>query len=279
MKKFENIILASDIDSTFVWQYGYVNPKNFEKIKYFIANGGHFLFSSGRNSKDITVVSDDLLSLVNTPCVLCNGGMLYDIEHDVIENPVYVDTKELVKMLSDVEKTFPDVGFRASYSGGFVVRESDEYIKNELEKYGILKFATFMELKDFLNYKFFKAIFRSNPERIIEVSEYILPRYSDKFYFTRSSHTIFEVQPLGVTKAYQLKYLKEKMKKTMPDIELWCVGDFDNDIDMLKFADVAACPENATDTVKSICSVHLCHCKDGAVGELIDVIEERIKNK
>lgn len=276
VKKFENIILASDIDGTFVWQYGEVNPKNPEKVRYFIENGGHFLFSSGRNTKDICVVGEGLLALVNTPCVLCNGALLYDVQRDKIENPVYVDTKNMVDLLSDVDEKFPDVGFRASYEGGFVVREGDDYIRNELTKYDTVRFARFTTLDDFKNFKFFKTIFRSAPERVAEVAEYIVPKYSDRFAFTRSSTSILEAMPIGVTKATQLKYLKDKMKKDHPSATLWCVGDFDNDVDMLRFADVAACPENSTETVKSICSVHLCHCKDGAVGELIDVIEESL---
>ncbi|MBR6050134.1 MAG: HAD family phosphatase [Clostridia bacterium] len=277
MKKFENIILASDIDGTFVWQYGEVSPKNYEKIRYFIENGGHFLFSSGRNTKDICVVGEGLLSLVNTPCVLCNGALLYDVRKDVIENPVYVDTADMVALLTDADEKFPDVGFRASYEGGFIVREGDDYIRNELTKYDTVRFATFVSLPDFNKYKFFKTIFRAPAERVAEVADYIIPKYSDRFAFTRSSVNILEVMPQGVTKATQLKYLKEKMKKDYHDATLWCVGDFDNDVDMLRFADVAACPANSTDAVKAICSVHLCHCKDGAVGELIDVIEERLK--
>ena len=276
MKKFENIILASDIDGTFVWQYGELSPKNPEKVRYFIENGGHFLFSAGRNTKDITVVGEELLSLVNTPCVLCNGTLLYDVKNDIIENPVYVDTRDLCELLSEVDKKFPDVGFRASYSGGFVVRDNDDYIKNELTKYNTLRFAVFTSLSNFGDYKFFKAIFRSPEQRVAEVADYIIPKYKDRFAFTRSATTILEVMPMGITKAYQLKFLKEKLSKANPNITLWCVGDFDNDTDMLKFADVAACPENSSDAIKKICSVHLCHCKDGAVGELIDVIEQTI---
>ena len=276
MKKFENIILASDIDGTFVWQFGEVNPKTNEKVRYFIENGGHFLFSSGRNTKDICVVGEELLSLVNTPCVLCNGALLYDVKKDVIENPIYVDTDNMVALLCDVDARFPDVGFRASYEGGFIVREGDDYIKNELTKYNTLRFATATDLDGFKKYKFFKTIFRSSPERVADVAEYVIPKYSDRFAFTRSSNSILEAMPIGVTKALQLEFLKKEFAKTRPDTVLWCVGDYDNDIDMLRFADVAACPANATDAVKEICSVHLCHCKDGAVGELIDVIEKSL---
>jgi hypothetical protein len=45
---------------------------------------------------------------------------------------------------------------------------------------------------------------------------------------------------------------------------------------MLLSADMVACPENATDHIKSISSIVTCHCKDGAIADLIDKIEEMI---
>lgn len=274
MKKFENIILASDIDGTFVCQYNFVNPRNYERVKYFVDNGGHFLLSSGRNSKDICVAGD-ILRLVNTPCVLCNGAMLYDISNDVIENPVYIETEPFVEALRYIDKTYPDVGFRASYEGGFVIRETDKFIINELERYDTLRFAAFASLDDFKKYKMFKAVIRAPRERIAEVERDVVPKYEGAFTFTRSSDQILEIMPKGINKSYQLKFLKDKLSRDK-EMTLWCVGDYDNDIDMLRFADVAACPDNATDAVKAICSVHLCNCKYGAVGELVDVIEKNL---
>ena len=46
---------------------------------------------------------------------------------------------------------------------------------------------------------------------------------------------------------------------------------------MLRCADVAACPSNATDTVKSLCDIEVCHCKDGAIAALIEEMERRIR--
>ena len=53
MKKFEHILIASDIDGTLLWNSQYINPSNFEKLRYFCENGGHFALSTGRNHKDI----------------------------------------------------------------------------------------------------------------------------------------------------------------------------------------------------------------------------------
>lgn len=277
MKKFENIILASDIDGTFVWKSNETHPKNIEKIKYFNENGGHFLLSSGRNSHDIFVIIKQIREIVNTPCVLCNGCLLYDVQNDVIENPVYLNNEDLVKMIYDVDKNFPDVGFRASDKDGFLARQSDEYIKEELRTFGIYHIARFCDISAFKDRDIFKVMFcTKTKERCLELEEYVRARYSDKFALARSSDKMLEAMPLGISKAYQLNYLRKKMQKTNPDIQLWCIGDFDNDLDMLRSADVAACPENASDNVKDICSVHLCHCKDGAIADLIDLIEEKI---
>ncbi|MBO4353857.1 MAG: HAD family phosphatase [Clostridia bacterium] len=279
MKKFENIILASDIDGTFIGRNGKAPARNVEKVKYFTENGGHFLFSSGRNSKDIQIVVDNIADIVNTPCVLVNGGMLYDVHADKIENPIYIDTEGLVEVFRDTGENFPDVGFRASYSGGFIVRNTDEYILSALRLQNLMQFATVEPLDGFYKYKFFKAVFYSSRERVAQLADYLIPKYEDRFGFTRSADVLLEIMPQGVTKARQLKFLKERFSKQYQNVELWCVGDFDNDIDMLRYADVAACPENATAAVKEICGVHLCHCSDGAVGELIDIIEEKQNKK
>jgi len=279
LKKFDNIILASDIDGTFIDRHGNTPEKNTEKVRYFTENGGHFLFSSGRNSKDIRVIIDNIADIVNTPCVLCNGGMLYDARSDVIENPVYIDTAGLIEIFRDVDKNFPDVGFRASYDGGFVVRDTDDFILSALKSQGLMPYTTVAPLDRFADFKYFKAVFYSTRDRIAELSSVIVPKYGERFTFTRSADVLLEIMPKGITKAYQLKFLKEKYAKKYPNIELWCVGDYDNDIDMLRYADFAACPSNASDTVEEICGIHLCHCADGAVGELIDLIEERQNNK
>lgn len=49
MKKFENIIFASDVDGTFASYKQPMAYKNIEALKYFKENGGRFCFATGRN--------------------------------------------------------------------------------------------------------------------------------------------------------------------------------------------------------------------------------------
>ena len=83
---------------------------------------------------------------------------------------------------------------------------------------------------------------------------------------------MIELQPHGVSKSFQIPNLKS----LYPGAELWCIGDYENDIEMLRDADVAVCPANAMDAVKAIADVQVCHCKDGALADMIDEIEKKL---
>ena len=51
------------------------------------------------------------------------------------------------------------------------------------------------------------------------------------------------------------------------------MGDYNNDMAMLEYADFAACPSNAINEVKAVCDM-VCRadCTEGAVAETIDYI-------
>ena len=95
MKKFENVLIASDIDGTLLFQ-NEIHPRNFEKLRYFCENGGHFALSTGRNHMDIFAIMQNIGEYVNMPCILCNGSYLYDVEKGEILNPQYVNGEKLM---------------------------------------------------------------------------------------------------------------------------------------------------------------------------------------
>lgn len=273
MKKFENILIASDIDGTILWDHQFIHPRNPEKLRYFCDNGGHFTLSTGRNHIDIFRVTKDLEEFVNAPCILCNGSYLYDKEKDEIINPKYLDSVRAVQLFTDVKDHFDGVGFRASFPNGFLCAEENPIILEQLKAWGLEKLATVRPLADFSGEKLFKAAFVcDDTDKLAVLQDHIIRNYSDIFSVTTSGATIMEVQPLGVSKRTQIMHLKT----LYPHCTLWCIGDFNNDIEMLKGADVAVCPENAVDAVKEIAHIQVCHCKDGAVADMIDQIEQRL---
>jgi hydroxymethylpyrimidine pyrophosphatase-like HAD family hydrolase len=86
-----------------------------------------------------------------------------------------------------------------------------------------------------------------------------------------SSPRFFELQKKGCTKATGLRFVADRLAERMghPVITV-AVGDQENDLPMLMAADVAACPDNAVETVKAVCSLHLCDHDEGCIAHLIE---------
>ncbi|MGN1095033.1 MAG: HAD family hydrolase, partial [Eubacteriales bacterium] len=160
-----------------------------------------------------------------------------------------------------------------SFPGGFLIYRGDSVILENLTTMRMSKFVTVKELDEFDGKNYFKAVIYSAPENREKIRDYLDEHFSEYFIFTCSSNVLTEMQPLGVSKAFQLKTLHDRIKAENPNAVLYCIGDYENDYDMLKMADIAVCPENASDRIKSISSIMTCHCKDGAVADLIDKIE------
>lgn len=269
MKKFDSVLVLSDIDGTVCWNGAAISQRNSDAIRYFTENGGHFSFSSGRNHRDIYFVLPSLKELVNMPCILCNGSYLYDAQTGEIINPHYLEKEYAIRLLAEIRKQFPEVGFRVTNPEGFLVPENDAVMMRQLAEWGISDIATIRKQSEFDGQRWFKAVFLSDESTLSHAAEYIEEHYSSHFMLTRSSPTLLELQPFGVSKGYQIPFLRERY----PGSLLFAIGDFDNDAEMLRCADVAACPENASEEIKKIASVHVCHCRDGAVADLIERIE------
>ncbi len=276
MKKFENILITSDIDGTILWQADYVNPKNYEKLRYFLDNGGHFALSTGRNHIDVFAVASRFKDYVNMPCILCNGSYLYDFKTRQIVNPQYLNQEKLLALLHLIRHDFMGkAGFRASFQDGFIVCDDDSYILEQLKHFHLDHLAIIRPLEEFSKENFFKAVFIAPPETLSQIEALAREHFENDFTFTTSSDCIFEVQPLGISKSFQFPHLK----KLYHHAEIWAIGDYNNDLEMLAGADVSVCPENAVDEVKAIANHQVCHCKDGALAEMIDLIEYKIDEK
>lgn len=116
------------------------------------------------------------------------------------------------------------------------------------------------------------------PSQITKLGEYVKTR-NFPVDFVRSHDIFIEMLPKGSSKGAALKeYIK---LLNMEKYTVIAAGDYNNDIEMLQFADFGAATANAQQDVKDIADITLKNSSDeNAIAELIDMIYSGdIKNK
>ena len=54
---------------------------------------------------------------------------------------------------------------------------------------------------------------------------------------------------------------------------IYCVGDNQNDIPMLELSAIPFAPANSAQEVRDWGARVLCHCNDGVVGDIVDILD------
>jgi len=274
MGKFDGILIVSDMDGTFLGDGGRVVPENLEAIEYFKSEGGRFTIASGRAFYVVAPLTDVTKSL-NAPAVLSNGACFYDFTENRIIDGIYLDEKTVSDTLKFVRERHDSVGIIANSVRGMlvdlVVHGIDEYPKTIGEHMFKVRPVGAWDMD---THGVFKIVIRGNPDELDVIREELAEKFPNAFEFAKSCSTFLEMQRLGITKAGRVAELKVLIEKEIGrKVKLFACGDYENDITMLRAADVSVCPENALPEVKAIADICLCHCDRGLIADLVRLLD------
>lgn len=272
MKRFERVILASDIDGTFLASEEEGKRRNREAIEYFKSEGGHFTFSTGRNFRQILGAIPDAAELVNLPAVTCNGASLYDFQRKREMERYLMDNDSVVELLNWLNEEAPTVGVRAATEDEFWFTSLENpYIREDFDALRAHN-PRMVPLCEWGRGEIYKLAVRDDEDILFRLRPVMMERFGDRMAITQSDPTLVDVQAAGRTKAVLLRELKQSAGIQNPFL---CVaGDYDNDLEMLHEADLPCCPSNAQDCVKAVCKKEVCHYQQGAIAEIIEYLEE-----
>lgn len=268
MAKFSNTVLITDLDGTLLPHDKILNPKDLKAIDYFRQNGGIFTIATGR----IIQAADQFFDLLrpDVPVILNNGGLIYDVNKSQTLYEHCADDAAYDYTVALMEK-FPDMGVEVNLPDGIYAVRMTEWEQLHL---GMTHLPhTVKGLEEIPKTGWCKVLYSIGDGRVAELAEYAASMGWDKTSFVISGDFLFECLPKGCTKGSALKKLWE--------IEKWdtftvaAAGDYNNDIEMLEFADIAIAPQNAQDIVKSSANyVTKASCEEGAIAEAIDYLEK-----
>ena len=281
--KFKDILIMSDIDGTFTDSQSRLVKRNLDAVEYFKANGGLFAIASGRVPESMGRLSPIIPTLANIPCICCNGAFLYDFVRRERIGEIDLNTEKTVELIKKVRAEFPEVGIRISSRVGYCIPHLNEYISRELADHvERLKAEGNYHVGDIDSLPcvgWTRTAFCSDADTLARVRERFGEEYSEWFSFSKASIDIYEFQDKSATKGTALGRLRTHLiesGRASERLKIYAIGDYENDLGMLRSCDVPACPNNAIPAVKEIAKLHLCHCDNGAIADLIEAIDADI---
>lgn len=275
MGKFDGVLLCSDFDNTLIYTEdallggGTLPPLsrgNRQAIEYFMAEGGIFSVATGRALPSIAPIVPALP--MNGPTVLSNGAAIYDFASERYLATAFLPDG-IREKLAPVEEAFPGLTCEIYHDDCTIhILHPNDLTRNHMQ----LTDSSAVELDSVLQVPvpISKVLFEETEERSESLEKYIrLQPWAGEFEIVRTGTFFLEITAKSATKGHMVCRLAEYLHISRENV--CCVGDYFNDIPMLRFATHAFAPENAVEPVRRLPGITvLPDCREDAVAALID---------
>ena len=247
-----------------------MSARNREAVDYFLANGGFFTVATGRALPAFAQFASALP--VNAPCVIANGAAIYDFAGNRYVETAFLDA-DIYDHVDALLARFPRLCFEVYHDDRRIhVLHPNRFSRNHehLTRAGTVEVGAFREV----DLPVIKLLFEEEKPLLDEVYAFIRSQsWGERYELIFSSDHLLELTRRGATKGGMILKLAALLGVARRDI--YCIGDHNNDIPMLKVSEIGFAPENATDEVKASGARIVCHCRDGALADVVDILDKR----
>lgn len=266
MIDLKQLLIVSDLDGTLLPQDKIPLECDLRAIRRFEEAGGRFAIATGRTIQ-AAIRYQEMLDLT-TPMIVYNGAAIYDSVHDRVLFSEALPPDALA-MTHTIMEEFPDVGVEVLRANNAYVVRNNEWEKRHIELCGVE--PVYCTLEEIPQDGWLKVLFAMSPEEIPDFIAAVQSRHFSGVDFMQSAPIFYEMLPADVTKGSAL--IPYRRLESMENVVIAAVGDFDNDVEMLRRADISAAPANAMDSAKAAAQHILTRtCEEGAIEELIDIL-------
>lgn len=262
---YSKIALFSDLDGTLFDDTTKVQPKNLEALHRFTQAGGLFGVSTGRTPQNAAQYLQNVP--INSSSIFFNGAAAYSFSQNdyIVTHPI--DSIVLTPLLERLLQEFPAVNIQV-YNPDEICFVSPKELADEwfVQEHQPCVFRTLGTVKQ----PWLKILLEGKPELLHEIEPLVSEAARGVASVVYSSPTYLELLPLGVNKGSTLLELS-----TLPELQgrlIVAIGDYNNDLELLRAANVSAAPNTALPEVRASVDYIVCGNNDGAVADLIENI-------
>ena len=271
----DETILFSDLDGTLFDSRGRISRENRAAIERYMAAGGRFAFSTGRAPVNAKRFLGGLPT--NAPSVVYNGAGVYDFSDGTYQFLLHLDKGEVFPILRWALENIPGLDLQI-YTDDEILYCTPEAAaqKDFLEIHRPVRFVTLDELTA-ADAPVVKSLLLSEESLLPRMGEYLEPRAAGRYDLTLGTVMLggnylryYEAMPPGATKGSALHALRSHPSTAGRTI--LAAGDYWNDFDLLREADVPVCPANAIDEIKALCRFVTVSNDESAIAKIIDEV-------
>ena len=262
-------LLISDIDGTLNTKSFKLPENNKIAIKEFVNNGGNFTLCSGRNLQSLSIHYNKLG--INTPAIFLNGAGIYDFKNNEMIYQNFISS-EGEKIILDVLKNHKLAQLTVFTADKILLATRKCIYGRVISKMDKLDCELYKKISDLPRGVWGKVSFFGTKGLINKLKDVFSNDDNSKLFecFKTSPFTL-EVVSKGVNKGAAVLNLAELLNIEKSNTA--AIGDYYNDVEMLKRVAHPVCCGQAPDDIKEISEYVACHCNDGAVADFIDYIK------
>jgi hypothetical protein len=271
---YKNILMITDADGTLLTDDKRILDRDKTAIADFIAGGGGFTIATGRGvTLARTVVRELGLDLISLPCVIFNGAAVYDYktEEFLWQCNLCESGKRYFEKLLD---NFPNIGVEILVGDKIYVTNTNDFEEAHLKLGNITPVRC--DYGEVPKSGWIKVLLVDEPRNIDKLIEFVDKNPCKDVHVVRSAPMYFEILPYGVNKGTGIQKLLELIG--LKDRYIVAAGDYMNDLEMIKQADLGVATGNAEQIVKASADAVVCDNNSGIIKEILYELE-RIANR
>lgn len=266
MKRFENVLLASDMDGTLLNSSRLIGNKDREALRWFTEQGGRFCVSTGRAVEVTRMYFNDVP--VNAPYVCLNGSLVYDTDGTLLRHNSM--PAETLALLQAARESVPGIGAEVYVQDKIFILYNSRMTRQHFRILGIAPPCRSLdELPPCTEWS--KLNLTGEPEEIAQLQTH-LQAFGDRFS-TASAMPIFcEVTSSQATKGKAVAQVAELCG--IAHEHVYTAGDSANDLSMVQ-AFYSFVPENGEECVCKSANEIVCDNDHGAIAQIVEELAKR----